>query len=106
MIIIKSALNITATYWFNKFFLTEMAYLASRLYNKYLNAPIEFHMQINVAELQRNLITSITTWYGNIVRPSGNLIADVLLTIMIAFLVVYANPFAAIVATIAANGFA
>ena len=97
LIVLKGVLSIGATYWFGKAFFADEAQCTGRLYQDYLNASIKFHGNHNAAELLRNLKNTMPSWYGQVIRPLGGVVADIFLAFSIAILLLFANPLAGIV---------
>jgi len=72
--------------------------LARLLFTRYMQAPYEFHLGRNTAELLRNVDSETKNIITGVINPILTLILNGLMTIFISFLLIAATPWIALVA--------
>lgn len=73
--------------------------LTRRMFTAYMNAPYQFHLARNSAELFRNTIQEVAQIMSGVVQPMINLTMQVLMMLAIFALLFVAQPLMAVVAT-------
>lgn len=68
------------------------------LFREYMNAPYEFHLSRNTAELLRNVITESTSIISGVINPVLTLTLQGLMTLGIVILLVFSTPWSGLVA--------
>jgi ATP-binding cassette subfamily C protein len=72
--------------------------LARLLFTRYMQAPYEFHLGRNTAELLRNVDSETKNIITGVINPILNLILNGLMTVFISALLIAATPWIALVA--------
>ena len=78
--------------------------LARMLFTKYMEAPYEFHLGRNTAELLRNVNTETKNIISGVINPVLKLILNSMMTICIAALLIATTPWAALGAVVGVGG--
>jgi ATP-binding cassette subfamily C protein len=78
--------------------------LGRLLFTKYMQAPYEFHLGRNTAELLRNVNSETKNIIAGVINPVLNLILNGLMTVSIAGLLLSATPWAALGAIVGVGG--
>ena len=80
-----------------KFSFDVQAHLSERLFTTYLRQPYTFHLQRNSAQLIRNAIKEVAQFVGGAITPGLLLIAEGLVMIGVATLLVIVEPVGAVI---------
>lgn len=78
--------------------------LGRLLFTKYMQAPYEFHLERNTAELLRNVNTETKNVISGAINPVLQLILNAMMTVSIAALLIAATPLAALGAVVGVGG--
>lgn len=78
--------------------------LARKLFTQYMQAPYEFHLGRNTAELLRNVNTETKNILVGVINPALKLILNGMMTVCIAGLLVVTTPWAALGAIVGVGG--
>ena len=89
-----------------RFYMTERhrVRLARMLFTRYMQAPYEFHLKRNTAELLRNVDIETKNILTGVITPGLMLILNSMMTVCIAGLLVATTPWAALAAIAAVGG--
>lgn len=80
-----------------KFSFGVQAHLSQRLFTTYLRQPYTFHLQRNSAQLIRNAINEVAQFIGGAITPGMILIAEGLVMVGVATLLLIVEPVGAII---------
>lgn len=80
----------------NQFISAEFASLATQLFSSYLNRPYHFHLQINTAQLIRNVTDETVTVLYFVLLPMITLISEGLVILALFSLIIMMNPIASL----------
>jgi ATP-binding cassette, subfamily B, bacterial PglK len=80
-----------------KFAFDVQAHLSQRLFTTYLRQPYTFHLQRNSAQLIRNAINEVAQFIGGAITPGMLLIAEGLVIVGVATLLLIVEPVGAII---------
>src|SRR6267142_2408389 len=69
--------------------------MSIRLLGGYLNRPYTFHLQVNTADLIRNVHTEVSNVFNQSVIPLATLTSEAMVVIALLTLIVAADPLAA-----------
>ena len=94
--VLKTVITLGIRWWSFGAIAQSEARTATRLFDAYLYAPYEFHLQRSSSEAVRNLNESIPIAYQQMLTGVVNLVSEGLLVLAITALVIYATPWAAI----------
>ena len=78
--------------------------LGRLLFTKYMQAPYEFHLGRNTAELLRNVNSETKNIIAGVINPTLNLILNSMMTVGIAVLLIATTPWAALGAIVGVGG--
>ncbi|MEX2670970.1 MAG: ABC transporter ATP-binding protein [Phycisphaeraceae bacterium] len=96
--LIKTIYNCLLIYFKARYTQNRQLKLTHRLFQAYMNAPYEFHLGRNTAELLRNTQKEVMTIVTGVLTPFLNLVLHVLMTLGIVALLLLSEPLMALVA--------
>lgn len=88
----KSAFFYFLVIFSNKFIARNLANTETRLYRGYLETPYIYHVNVNTAELTRNVKIEVATLYNNVVRPLLSVVVDCLTVVAIVAFLIFMAP--------------
>ncbi len=88
----------------NRFAFGVQANLSERLFSTYLRQPYTFHLQRNSAELMRNILTEVNLFNTNGLLSSMLILAESLVLLGIAGLLLIVEPVGALIVTTVLGG--
>jgi ABC-type multidrug transport system fused ATPase/permease subunit len=95
--LIKAAFLAFLAWRQTKFSFDVQAHLSQRLFTTYLRQPYTFHLQRNSAQLIRNAIKEVAQFVGGAITPGLILIAEGLVMVGVATLLLIVEPVGAII---------
>jgi ATP-binding cassette, subfamily B, bacterial PglK len=96
--VVKNLVLAVVTFLQARFVAGRQAELSTRLLSNYLHQPYTFHLQRNSAELIRNTTGVAFNVFSGVLVPACIVFTEILVMAMVAALLLYVNPLAAVLA--------
>ena len=96
--VFKNAFAAALALWQNRFVFDQQVKFSRRLMTRYVNAPYEFHLQRNSAEILNNLSSGSLLIFSQILAPAATIVVECLMIAIIGGVLFLLAPIASLLA--------
>lgn len=104
--VFKNGYLVLVNHYQFRFVYTEMKSFSERLFSGYMRSPLEFHLQINSAELIRNVSNEVFNFFTHVLTASFIMASEVFVTGALVAMLLLIAPWVTIVASVVLGLFA